>query len=377
MFNFFRKLDQIFIKLFLGLTRPGQVGGEAKITDVKNILVIKLWGLGNLIVISPLLHKIKDKFPHARVMFLTFETNKGFFEYDKAVDRVIYFGFTTNPYKVIRQVCTLVRELKQQKIDIILNFETFNNMSALFAYWINAPIRIGLHNRYEGRFYTHPVSNNKSRHISDVFTDLLLPLGISGPYKYGHFEGSDGEKSRVMSELGARFSGKFVVIHPSTSMNFLGKRFSEQGFSLLADMLIVKYGLTVILTGTRGDRHVADNVIAGMKNKDKVFDVTGCFTLGELTELLKKSRLFISNDTGPVHLAASAGVNVAAIYGPTTPLRFGPLNRNSFVFYKGISCSPCVGVDYLNIRCKNGFKCLDFSAEEIFNKLSERFLDVQ
>ena len=360
MFNFIRKLDRFLVRIALGVMHPAAGPAAINVAGIRNILIIKLWGLGNLIVISPLLYKIKYKFPQARVIFLTFGINRGFFENHQAVDRVIYFEFTTNFIKIIRQVCALISELKQEKIDIVINFETFNNMSAIFTCLIKAPVRIGLHNQHERRFYTHAVDNNKSWHISKVFSDLLIPLEIKEPYQYTRFKGTRDDKTRAASALGAWHADPFIVMHPSTSMNFLGKRFSEKNFSALADLLIVKHGMKVILTGTRQDRQVVGHIIAGIPNKDKVLGLTGCLTLGELTELLKMSRLFISNDTGPVHLAASVGVNVAAIYGPTTPSRFGPLNHNSLVFYKGLPCGPCVGVDYLNKRCHNDFQCLDF-----------------
>lgn len=122
---------------------------------------------------------------------------------------------------------------------------------------------------------------------------------------------------------------------------------------------------------------MAERIVARVSHKEKVFNLTGRLTVWELAELLKRSRLFIASDTGPVHLAASLGINVAAIYGPTAPERFGPLNENSIVFYQRHSCSPCVGIGYVNKRCRQHFKCLDFSSRAIFNGISEKFFNEQ
>jgi ADP-heptose:LPS heptosyltransferase len=342
--------------------------------DVKEILCIKLWGLGNLAVIYPLLYRIKEAYPGARVTFITFDINRGFLEENAAVSRVIYFDFTTNIFKLMAQATRLLSQLRREGVDVVIDFETFNNAAAFFSYLLNAPVRLGLDNGCEWKFFTHPVKNDMSKHISDVFLDLLRPLGINRPYQYYYYPIRKKERQKIEALLPQHQVGQFICIHPGTSSNFIGKRYREAYFGELACMMINKYGIPVCFTGAGQEREMIDRIMAALPEGHKAVNTAGLLTIWEFVELLRKSHVFISSDTGPVHLAASLAVNLAVIYGPTTPLRFGPLNKsNSLVFYKDLACSPCVGGDSLNQQCRRKFECLGFSAREVFQRIGEKF----
>jgi heptosyltransferase-2 len=376
MINYIRRVDcfigaiAYIVQRMAWLERRNSVGISL---EIKRILCIKLWGLGNLAIIFPLLRNIKNKFPNAQVTFLTFDLNKGFLEHNDSVDNIIYFVFTKHLFILAKQIFSLVMKLKKDKIDMVINFETFNNTSALFSYFIKAPIRLGLHNRFEGVFYTHPFINLPSEHISQTFSNLLFPLDGCKPYHYFNFCGSGKNMDTIKAILGKYKIRMYVCIHPGTSDNFKGKRYRKEYFAKIAELLLRKHGIDIIFTGTRSEDGLIRDVINIMPYSERVFNLAGKLGIGEFIELLKRSNLFISNDSGPVHIAASLGINIAAFYGPTSPARYGPLNKNSLVFYQRSACSPCVGTDYINKKCDNNFRCLDFSPEEIFHQISEIF----
>jgi len=338
---------------------------------------MRFWGLGNLVLIYPLIYKIKERFPEAQIAFVTFDANKGFLEKNKAIDEIIYFKFTTSLFLIIKQFTSLVAKLRKEKLDLLINFETFNNAGAFFSYLTKASLRVGLTNFSEGMFYTHPVKNDLSKHISGAFSDLLRPLGINSPYQYYNFRSETEGRGKIESLLKQYGVNRFICVHPGTSINFIGKRYREEQWSSLVNLLIDRYGLPVFFTGTEQEKNLADAILARVQRKEKVFNLAGKLTLWEFVEFLRKSFLLISSDTGSVHFAASLGVNVAVFYGPTSPRRFGSLSKNSLLFYQNMKCSPCVGVGYLNRACKNKYKCLDFSPREILSSISERFFDAQ
>lgn len=373
MFNFIRRLDSLLIRFAVLFFRPKPRQGPIDPARTKKIVCLKLWGLGNLTVIYPLLYKIKEKFPDASITFITFDVNAGFLERNKVVENIVYFNLTMNLFLIIKQFVSLVARFRKLKPDVLINFETFNNAGALFSYLTGAPTTIGFDDRYQRMFYTHPVVNDPSKHISEVFSDLLKPLGIDSRYQYFDFSWAEGKNKKIGSLLAQSEKDKFICVHPGTSINFTGKRCREDLLSALVELLIKRHDLTVFFTGTGKEKEVVERIIGGILSKKRVTNLAGALSLWEFMELLKQSRLLISGDTGPVHLAASLGVNAAVLYGPTSPQRYGPLNENSMAFYKDIDCSPCVGVGGLNKRCRDGFRCLDFSSEEIFEKISERF----
>lgn len=373
MFNLIRRLDSFLIRFAVLVLRPKPRQDTLDPSRVRKVLCLKLWGLGNLAVIYPLLYKIKEKFPGASITFVTFDANAGFLEKNKVVEDIVYFNFTVNPFLIVKQFVGLVARFRRLKPDVLINFETFNNAGALLSFLTGARTRIGFDDRHEGMFYTHPVKNDPAKHISEVFSDLLKPLGIDSHYRYFDFSGPEEESGKIKSLLAQSEKDRFICVHPGTSVNFTGKRYREDALSALVDLLIERHDLPVFFTGNKSEKETVERIIGRVLNKKKVMNLAGALNLGEFMELLKQSHLLISGDTGPVHLAASLGVNVAVFYGPTSPRRYGPLIENSVTFYRGIDCSPCVGVSPLNRRCAAGFKCMDFAPKEVFEKITERF----
>ncbi len=353
-------------------------GSKQKMTNTRNykkILLIKLWGLGNLAVIWPLVNKIKEKYPQSYILFLTFETNREFLERNKSIDRIICLKMTRNIFKIITFFFSLLRKLNKEKVDLVINFETFNNAAALFSYLLGAPERIGLHNKYEKLFYTLWVDHNHGLHISETFKSLVSLIDVDSPYQYFYFKDSDKEKQAVVDLLRKHKMIKFICIHPGTSDNFVKKRWGAPNFIELSNALNKKYNIPLIFTGKKEEKKLIDNIINNISKPAKVFNLAGCLSIWEFVELLRKCSVFIANDTGPVHLAASLGVNIAAFYGPTSPVRYGPLNKNSFVFYKNIRCSPCVGIDYITAECKNNCRCLDLNYNDILSVIPGKFFN--
>lgn len=375
-FYFLRKLDNYLGKLCNSIFPSSSSNKDIK-RPYKIILLIKLWGLGNLTVAWPLIYKIKEKTSDSFIIFLTFDLNKGFLERNKAINKIIYFKFTKNIFRVITQFAAFLIKLRKQRIDLVINFETSNNASALFSYLIRASARIGINNKYEKIFYNYWAENNPSLHISQIFLKLLKPLGVDYPYNYYYFSGSKEDKNRVEVILEGLGIEKFICIHPGTSKNFEGKRWNYDNFSELSNMLMRRYSLPLVFTGRKREEGLIKCITEEIPFKDKIYNLAGDLIIQELIELLRKSFLFICNDTGPVHIAASLGVNTVVFYGPTSPVRYKPLNKNSLIFYRHLKCSPCVGLNYKYNGCKNKFRCLDFSPQEIFSKISEKFFDEQ
>ncbi len=342
---------------------------------VKKILLIRLWGLGNLTIIFPLIQKLKIKYPQASILFFTFDSNKGFLEKHQSIDRVIYFKFTTNIFAIIFRFIFIVTALRKEKIELLINFEEFNITAALFSYLTRSPIRIGIHNKYEKMFYTDYIVNDPKVHISHIFNNLIKLSGVKSPYSYLRFPELRNIKDKIEDNLRSRKIEQFICIHPGTSKNFTGKRWKPYNFSELSNMLIVKYNVSIVFTGMKEERDLIDDIIENIASAEKVFNLAGELDVWGLVELLRKAGLFISNDTGPVHIAASLGINLVVFYGPTTPSRYRPLNKNSLIFYNNLTCSPCINADYTGSQCRNNFECLNFFPQKVFLEISKKFFN--
>lgn len=377
MSNFLRYLDMFLGKIaHLFFSRSVHRKNETPNggTVIKKILLIKLWGLGNLTIIWPLVYKLKEKYKDSHITFLTFDLNRGFLEGNKCIDEIVYFRFTTNILKIACNYLSALRDFRQKRIDLVINFETFNNSSALFSFLINAPISIGINNKYEKVFYNYWIDNDPSLHISQIFSSLLRPLGLDFQYDYFPFTESKEIKGRIEGMLQDLKIDRFICLHPGTSENFKGKRWCRINFSNLADMLTQKYDCHLIFTGSEKEKIIINGIIKNIQLRERVFNFAGNLNIWEFLGLLRKTVLFISNDTGPVHLAASIGINTVVLYGPTSPRKYKPLTENNLPYWKNLECSPCVGVSRVNKKCKSRHKCLNFTPQEVFSGISKRFI---
>jgi ADP-heptose:LPS heptosyltransferase len=149
------------------------------------------------------------------------------------------------------------------------------------------------------------------------------------------------------------------------------KRWPPQRFAQAADLLSEKYGADIVVVGGKGTEEISRKVISSMKRK--AFDVTGKLSLGALAELLLRSRLFVSNDSGPVHVAVAVGTPVVAIFGRKdpglSPRRWGPLGPRDIVLHKDVGCVKC-----LAHNCDKGFKCLTAVTVEDVVRAAEKIL---
>jgi heptosyltransferase-2 len=130
------------------------------------------------------------------------------------------------------------------------------------------------------------------------------------------------------------------------------------------------------LIGNAAERSYTQQAAGAIDVRGRIRNLAGALNLRELAGLLHGASLVISNDSGPLHLAAALARPVVGFYGPETPQRFGPLNDEQLIFYLGLSCSPCMSVDNAKtVNCTNHRHCmLDLTAAMVIPRL-QRFID--
>jgi ADP-heptose:LPS heptosyltransferase len=342
---------------------------------VKKILFIKMWGIGNIVLLLPILKKVRERYSDSKIYFLTLESNKGFLENSPYLTDVFYF--TTNLFKIPIDFLKYVLIVKKLKIDLLLNFEQCNRFSIIFSYLTASESRIGFEIKrcYYNSLYTKTIKNNPELHVSENFTELARRAEIDiHRYKYASPYIDDVSKEKVKKIL-KEFDledKRMVVLHAGCGENFKGKRWKKDNFTMLADKLVETYSIAVVFTGTENEKKLIESIISNMRYK--ALNLCGKFTLKELAEFLRYCYLFISNDTGPLHIAISLGINTVGLYGPMNPLQYGSLNNNSLSFYKPIGCNPCLtDLNNKTSFCKKS-RCLDqITHEEVMKKISTRF----
>ena len=316
--------------------------------DVRHILVTKFWGLGNWALLRPVVRDLSRRWPAARITVATFACNLPLVR-DLADDLLLVRP--TSLGGTVTDLGRAVARLRASPPDLALDFEPFARSGALLARLGGAGQRLGFHAAGGGRdgLYTVLVPLRREAHISRSFRDLAEAAGVApGPYVAGALEkDAKGDAEVAALEMS---QGRYVVVHPGSGDNFPGRRWSPAGFAAVG-RAAVQHGLEVCVTGSRAESPLVGEVCRGIGSG--ALALPGRLSLRGLIALLDGAAALISNDTGPVHLASALDVPTLALYGPNTPVLYGPLARHSRAFYRALPCSPCLtAASYRSSRCR-------------------------
>jgi ADP-heptose:LPS heptosyltransferase len=147
-----------------------------------------------------------------------------------------------------------------------------------------------------------------------------------------------------LAAAGLLLGEPFVVLNPNAGELALERRWSVERFAELADKLLARFGGKVVLVGAPAERAYVAGMLAKIQARERVIDLAGATSLPELVALFAEARLLVSNDTGPLHLACAVGTPTVSIFGPESPLLFGPRGPQHRVISRGLACSPCLNI---------------------------------
>ena len=203
-------------------------------------------------------------------------------------------------------------------------------------------------------------------HRIDYYLNIIEKAGLKVEDRYLEFFIDDKDVKFVDEFLNKKSIGKdgfLVAINPGG--NWLPKRWPEVNWAILADKLITEFGARVIITGSYTDIYTAQKIRDLMKEKPII--ASGVFNLKQLGALCKRLDLFITADTGPLHIANALGAKrIIALFGPTSPEITGPYPlKNTAILSKDIGCKvPCYVV-----RCKDNRCMKAVTPEDVIEKI--------
>jgi ADP-heptose:LPS heptosyltransferase len=216
------------------------------------------------------------------------------------------------------------------------------------------PERVGFDMAGGGPVLTRRVPYDPATHVADNCVRLIeravdLPTG-SMSRSMPPLVLPDAVRAAGAMLLADAGDGPLVGIHPSGGRAI--KQWDLAALATSAATVAARLGATIVLTGTSGDRAIADAVRTGVPDSIRVVDLVGRAGLGALAAVLERLTVFISADTGPMHIAAALGTPTVGIFGPSDPRRWGPLGPHTRVVRAGIWCSPCNLIRNPPERCR-------------------------
>ncbi|MBM4268045.1 MAG: glycosyltransferase family 9 protein [Deltaproteobacteria bacterium] len=311
-------------------------------------LLIRLSALGDVVNTLPTLSLLRRARPHATIGFVVEDRTSELLVGHPMVDRVHVFPRRRLREQMRRpsewahlkdELQAHAEEIRDGHYDVAIDVQG-NLKGGLHSFFSGARRRIGFARGYdyEGNHWlsTEQVTPRPQRlHRVDKFASLLRPLGIEGTEREWVFPPTPPEaRERVASFLQARglAAGEIVVVHPGTSGHGAEKRWPADRFGELARRIDAELERRVVVTWGPGEEELARAVCGD--SKGRVIAGPPTHSLLELLELLRAARLFVSADTGPMHLAAATGVSCVALFGPKDPVVYAPYGTGHTVIHR-------------------------------------------
>ena len=305
--------------------------------DYHHILFIKPSSLGDIVHAMPACTAIRRAYPKARLTWLVKHQWAGLVERIDGVDRVWPVESTFNGW------FSQVSLLRAERFDLVVDLQGLFR-SAAIGWFSGSPLLVGFANGREGSpwFYSRRVPVPQlEMHAVDRYLLLAKAVGAgeSGTpeFRFRIPQTDYEEVDRLLSRSGMTLGTSWIAMN--VSARWPTKRWPAASFAEVADRLQQERCGAVVLIGGPDEREDVAEVRRIMKTP--VIDLAGATTVGLLPALLSRASLLITNDSGPMHVAAAVGTPIVALFGPTSAARTGPYGVGHDVLKGKVPCSPC------------------------------------
>ena len=324
--------------------------------QIKRILIRSTNWIGDAVMTTPAVRAIRKNFPDAKISILTKPWVAPVFSNSPYVDNLLIYD-KAEKHKGLAGKMQLVKDLKQYSFDAAILLQN-GFEAALITFFAGIPYRIGYNTDIRGFLLTHSVPCTpqiKKMHQTGYYLGILQGIGLE----------TDGlgldlvvdkkyqkRAAEILEEHGISKSDRLVGINPSATFGPAKQWFPER-YAGLSDKIHEVFGARILLFGGPGDRELGVRISQMMQHPP--IDLCGKTNLEEAIALINMCNLFITNDSGLMHVAAALDIPLIAIFGSTNPTTTGPKGSNSRVVRIPVECSPC-----LKPECPEGhLRCMD------------------
>ena len=316
----------------------------------KKILIVKPSSLGDVVHSLPFLNSVRSCFPKAEIHWVIAKGLEGLLEGNPMIDRLIVINKDrwkkiSRAASTLREVRGLFREIGGEAYDLAVDLQGLMR-SGVITMASRARMRIGFSEAREGSrlFYNKKVIGGRDVHAVDRYLKIASALGCETgepvfPFPLTKKGAQEGK------ELREKF-GDYIVIVPGARWDT--KIGPAENFGKVAAMLSVR----CVVAGSVSDGKIAERVVGA--SRGNAVSLAGRTGITELIELMRGAKLAISNDSGPMHIAAALDVPVVAVFGPTSAGRTGPYGNRHTIVESGVPCAPCYRKKCPDVKCMRG-----------------------
>lgn len=352
---------------------------------VKKILIVNVSGIGDFIESFAAIESIRRSFPEATITLLV--SSKAF-DYAKSAgiaDNTLMFpvsrsrGFSLSGVKDAGAILCLLRALRGQRFDIAVNLYEIGSltgslrMNLLFKF-IGPRLSVGRNTAGLGKFFDIKIQDEYSVPHNNFFYYGELAKGVGASDTAGNvlsFDKDDVLVRNILLKWGIDKTDKLVIINPGSDR--LTRRWPAGNFAASADWLVEKHNAKIVVVGSFNEAALANEVISGMKHKEKAFSGAGVLDFSQLIALISKAKLALTTNSAAMHVAGILEVPFVAITVSGDPERDIPQGKpdKMVMLHQKMECNPC---SYWKCPKTDYMKCMKLITPEEVIRNCEKFI---
>jgi len=325
------------------------------------ILVRSTNWIGDAVMTTPALKAIRETFADAHIAVVANPLVAQLFTGHPDCDEVIVYdrhGAHAGIFGFLR----FVGVLRQKKFDSAFLFQNAIE-AAIMTLLAGVRRRAGYMTDGRRLLLTHPVpvsDHEKAMHHTDYYLHMLAQCGVTTQAKLQTLSLEADEVTWATRQM----PRPYAVINPGAAYGS-AKRWIPERFAAVADALAERYGLAILLSGGPGETEIGADIAKAMRTEP--LNMIGRTSVRQMMALLAGSRLMVTNDSGPMHIAAAFGVPLVAIFGPTDHTTTSPWGTPSRIVRQQVECSPC-----LLRQCPIDHRCMErVTADQVLAAVAE------
>lgn len=352
--------------------------------NVKTIICAKIVGIGSILRATPMIRALKQKFPDAKLVFITSAGNKSIIDHLPVFDRVFYIK-DNSLVNLLASTIKTVLSLWELRPDLYFDLEIYSAFSTILATASLARNRYGFYRQstlFRLGLHTHLVYFNDSKPVSKIYLSLAAACGATcsdvamiTPVLTNDL--SIGLES-YMKRHGSDPTDRYVVVNPNASELMHERRWPLEYFSAVINRLSVG-GIRIFITGSPEEREYTEILFSKLSGDaaKRTVNTAGEISFGQVLMLLKGAACFLTNDSGLFHAALSLETPTVSLWGPGSITHYAeyPFGNHKAISNPDIYCSPCIyRVDFP--PCKGNNQCMKSISPEVVYKAVCEILNI-
>ncbi|MYF98351.1 glycosyltransferase family 9 protein [Candidatus Poribacteria bacterium] len=324
------------------------------------ILLIRLSSLGDIVLTTPAIRAVRAHFPQAYIAMLVAKQSADVLLQNPHLNEIIQFNRFAKD-KDTGEMLRIIRILRQRRFALTFDFQR-KFRTELLMYFSGATERVG-----KGRLCTIRVPKQGNQHATESYFDLLHAAGIMAENRELEMFLSKSERTDacyVFEEAGVSEMQLKVGLFPGAGWKL--REWMPDRFASIGDKLVEKFDAQVIIFGGPKEGALVRSVANLMQHPAILF--AGNLQIRQLAACIEKCDLFLTNDTGPMHIAAAVGTPTIALFGPGDHIRFQPLGESNTVIRHDVACSPC---KQFTEKCKDNICMKQITVDEVWDSICQ------